>query len=44
MVSPREFVHTLNENELGPFMGVPCSIFAPLLSYVLDNPSEIEVP
>ena len=42
MVSPREFVNTLNENELGPLMGVPCSIFAPLLNYVLDNPLEID--
>ncbi len=42
MVSPREFVNALNENELGPLVGVPCSIFAPLLSYVLDNPAQIE--
>ena len=41
MVSPREFVCTLNENELGPFMGVPCTILAPLLSYILGNPSEM---
>ena len=41
MVSPKEFVRALNENELGPLMGVPCSILAPLLSYVLDNPSEM---
>ncbi len=42
MVSPREFVNVLNENELGPFMGVPCSVLAPLLSYILDNPLEME--
>ena len=42
MISPREFINTLNKNELGPFVGVPCSILAPLLNYILDNPSEME--
>ncbi len=42
MVTPKEFVESLNENELGPIMGVPCSILAPLLSYIMDNPLEIE--
>ncbi len=42
MVAPSQFVQALNENKLGPFMGVPCSILAPLISYVLDNPSEME--
>jgi len=42
MVTPKDFVKSLNENELGPIMGVPCSILAPLLSYIMDNPLEIE--
>lgn len=42
MISPGEFVNALNENELSPFIGVPCSILAPLIGYVLDNPSEME--
>ena len=42
MIAPKEFVKSLNDNELGPIMGVPCSILAPLLSYILDNPLEIE--
>ena len=42
MASPKEFINVLNENELGPLVGVPCSIFAPLLRHALDNPSEIE--
>jgi phosphonopyruvate decarboxylase len=42
MISPGEFIHTLNKNGLGPFMGVPCSILAPVLNYILDNPSEME--
>lgn len=42
MVTPKAFVKFLNENELGPIMGVPCSILAPLLSYIMDNPLEIE--
>ncbi len=37
MVHPSEFVEVLNENRLGPFIGVPCSILAPLINYVLDN-------
>lgn len=42
MVAPGKFVETLNENKLGPFIGVPCSILAPLINYVLDNPEEME--
>ena len=42
MVAPGKFVEALNENKLGPFIGVPCSILAPLISHVLDNPEEME--
>lgn len=42
MVAPEKFVEALNQNKLGPFIGVPCSILAPLISYVLDNPREME--
>lgn len=42
MVAPGKFVEALNENKLGPFIGVPCSILAPLISHVLDNPKEME--
>jgi len=42
MVTPGKFVASLTENNLGPFIGVPCSILAPLISYILDNPSAIE--
>ena len=41
-VAPGEFVEVLNENKLGPFIGVPCSVLAPLINYVLDNPSDME--
>lgn len=41
MVAPGKFVQSLNENELGPFIGVPCSILAPLIGYILDNPEEM---
>ncbi len=42
MPVPKEFVRVLRENELGPFIGVPCSILAPLISHILDNPQEME--
>lgn len=42
MVAPSKFVEVLNENRLGPLVGVPCSILAPLINYVLDNPSDME--
>lgn len=42
MVAPEKFVETLKENKLGPFIGVPCSILAPLIRYVLTNPKEME--
>ncbi|UCH43079.1 MAG: phosphonopyruvate decarboxylase [Dehalococcoidales bacterium] len=42
MVTPDEFVASLKENNLGPFIGVPCSILAPLIGFVLDNPSVME--
>jgi phosphonopyruvate decarboxylase len=42
MPAPNEFVKVLRENELGPFIGVPCSILAPLISYIIDNPEEME--
>ena len=41
MIHPSEFIRVLNENRLGPFIGVPCSILAPLISYVIDNPEEM---
>jgi len=41
MVAPGVFVQTLNENGLSPFIGVPCSILAPLINYILDNPREM---
>ena len=42
MVAADKFVEALNENKLGPFIGVPCSILAPLISYVLDTPTDME--
>ena len=42
MVAPGKFVEALNKNKLGPFIGVPDSILAPLISYVLDNPKGME--
>lgn len=42
MVAPEKFVEALNGNKLGPFIGVPCSILAPLINYILDNPREME--
>src|SRR4030067_2487354 len=41
MPAPKEFVKILKENELGPFIGVPCTILAPLISYGIDNPKEL---
>lgn len=41
MVTPSKFVEALNENKLGPLIGVPCTVLAPLVNYVLDNPSDI---
>jgi len=41
MVDPGRLVEALNESDLGPFIGIPCSILAPLINYVLDNPSEM---
>lgn len=42
MVNPGRFVATLEENRLGPFIGVPCSLLAPLIDYVLGNPSTMD--
>jgi len=42
MVAPSKFIQALSENKLGPLIGVPCSILAPLINYVLDNPSDME--
>ena len=42
MVASGSFVEALNKNKLGPFIGVPCSILAPLINYVLENPAEME--
>jgi len=42
MVTPSKFVEVLNENKLGPFIGVPCSILTSLIDYVLSNPQDME--
>ncbi len=42
MVAPEKFVEVIKKNNMGPFIGVPCSILAPLLGYVMNNPAEIE--
>lgn len=42
MVAPGKFIKALNENKLGPFIGVPCSILAPLINYIMDNRNEME--
>jgi phosphonopyruvate decarboxylase len=41
-VSPNEFVKVFHDEGLGPFIGVPCSILAPILAYLHNNPGEIE--
>jgi len=42
MPAPKEFVKVLKENKLGPFIGVPCTILAPLISYIITNPAEMK--
>jgi len=42
MITPGKFIEILHKNELGPFIGVPCSILSPLINYVLDNPSDMD--
>ncbi|KUO42674.1 MAG: hypothetical protein APU95_03075 [Hadesarchaea archaeon YNP_N21] len=44
MIKAKEFVKELINNELGPFIEVPCSILAPLINYMLDNDIRLETP
>ena len=44
MIDPKEFVDELIDNNLGPFIEVPCSILAPLINYMLDNNIRLETP
>lgn len=41
-IQPDNFVRVIKEQNMGPLIGVPCSILAPLLKYVIDNPDVIE--
>lgn len=41
MVAPEKFVEVIKKSDMGPFIGVPCSIFAPLLGYIINNPKEV---
>ncbi len=42
MPAPKKFVEVLKQHELEPFIGVPCTILAPLISYIIDNPEEMK--
>jgi len=41
MVEAKRFVEELKKNKLGPVYEVPCSIFTPLINYLIDS-GEIE--
>lgn len=41
-IQPEKFVSLIKEQNIGPFIGIPCSILAPLLEYIIDNPNVIE--
>ncbi len=38
MIKPPEFLHELKKHEIGPFVGVPCSLLAGVINYLLDHP------
>jgi phosphonopyruvate decarboxylase len=42
MPTPKNFIKVVKENKLGPFIGVPCTILAPLISYIIDYPNELD--
>ncbi len=39
MIQLENFVSSLKENNFGPVMGVPCSVFKDFLNYIIDNKS-----
>ncbi len=44
MISPKDFVNELKNNELDFFVEVPCSIFKDLLNYMWDNKIKVINP
>ena len=44
MIEPKNFVEELMKNKLGPVIEVPCTIFAPVINYMVDNKIPLETP
>jgi len=44
MIEPKNFVEELMKNKLGPVIEVPCTIFGPVVNYMVDNKIPLETP
>lgn len=42
MIDPPQFFREMRERNIGPFVGVPCSLIKSLTAYAVDHPSEVE--
>jgi phosphonopyruvate decarboxylase len=41
-ISPTDFFARLKAEEIGPFVGVPCSLISSLIAYAVDHAQEVE--
>lgn len=42
MIAPGDFFAELKKLDVGPFVGVPCSLIGSLIAYASDHPTEVE--
>ncbi len=42
MVSATDFFAALKQHDIGPFVGVPCSLINSLIAYATDHPAEVD--
>ncbi len=42
MISATDFFAALRQNDIGPFVGVPCSLINSLIAYATDHPQEVD--
>lgn len=41
MIDPKDFFQALKAEEVGPFVGVPCSLISSLIAYAVEHPQEV---
>lgn len=42
MVKPKEFIEVFQRANMEPFIGVPCSLLASLIKYLINNPAKMK--